>query len=177
VAGAADDVIALLTTAWAEQGARLAAAIELDAARAHGRPAVDAANDDDVVVDAEWSLAEVTGRTMLALGRLEPHGLGNPEPVLVARGARLDGARLAGDPMRPYWRLRLRQDSRTMRAVAQRLPGQEIEVGRLYDVAYSARPSHVRGGGSSEIVVHDLHGHTPLATGQTPETTGQKTVS
>jgi hypothetical protein len=89
----------------------------------------------------------------------------------VARGARLDGARLAGDPMRPYWRLRLRQDSHTVRAVAQQVPTSEIVVGQLYDVAWTPRTGHVRGGGAMEIVVHDLHEHTPLATGQATETT------
>lgn len=150
-----------------------ATAIELAAARWRAEASTpEPPMPDVIVVDGEWSLAEATGRLMFALARLEPHGPGNPEPVLVARGARLDGARLAGDPTRPYWRLRLRQDSHTVRAVAQHLRTAELVVGKLYDVAYTPRQGHVRGGGAVEITVHDLHEHTPLATGQAPETTG-----
>jgi hypothetical protein len=174
--GAVERVTTLLTTTSPDEAARAAAAIEVDAASSQTHAATTS-DDAAVVVDAEWSLAEIGARTMLALGRLEPHGPGNPEPVLIARGARLDGARLAGDPTRPYWRLRLRQDSHTVRAVAQHLRTGEIAVGRLYDVAYSPRPTHVRGGGPTEIAVHDLHEHAPVPTGQTAETTGQKTLS
>ncbi len=168
--GEAPLVRALLTASTADVAMSHAAAIELVAARWQPH----AAEVDPIaplLVDAEWSLAGVTPRLALAIDRLEPCGPGNPEPVLVARGARLDGAKLAGDPTRPYWRMRFRQDSHTVRAVAQRLPGVEIVVERLYDVAYSPRMAQVRGSGAIEIAVHDLHEHTPLATGQANETT------
>lgn len=166
-------VQALLRAATSNDAGSVAAAIELEAAQNRTSRTLDTTTSmRPIVVDAEWSLADVNARLMLALDRLEPFGAGNPEPVLVARAARLDGARLVGDPSRPWWRLRLRQDSHTVRAVAQHLRASDMTVGELYDVAYTPRPGHVRGGGAIEIAVHDLRQHTPLATPQATETTG-----
>ncbi|HEV7732224.1 MAG TPA: hypothetical protein VGR62_08700 [Candidatus Binatia bacterium] len=156
--GEGERVLALLDARTMADAAETAAGIELAAARwaAQANAGFDPPRDVDLEIDAEWPLAAVTPRVALTLGRLEPHGPGNPEPVLVARGARLDGARLAGDPMRPYWRLRLRQDGHTLRATAQGLRSDEMVIGALYDVAYTPRLGQIRGGDMLELVVHDL---------------------
>ncbi|RMF87870.1 MAG: hypothetical protein D6739_00935, partial [Nitrospirae bacterium] len=50
-----------------------------------------------VRVDAPLRFAEVTLRLMEELKRLEPFGMGNPEPLFLTRGVRLKGVRPIGD--------------------------------------------------------------------------------
>ena len=48
-------------------------------------------------VDAEIALDAVDELLAVELGRLEPYGIGNPEPVLGARGVTLDRTRVVGE--------------------------------------------------------------------------------
>lgn len=89
--------------------------------------------------DAELPLGALAPGLALTLRRLEPYGDGNPEPLFLARGVRVDGARLAGDPTRPYQRLRLRQDGRTIRAVATGACIVEAAPDERFDVLYTVR--------------------------------------
>src|SRR6266404_4868580 len=73
-------------------------------------------------IDAEAPLAIATPALAEALAALEPHGPGNPEPTLVARGVEIEGVRRVGDPARPHLRLRLRQDSRALSDQHERQP-------------------------------------------------------
>lgn len=56
-----------------------------------------------LVADAEVSLADLDDRLADELEQLEPHGAGNPRPVLVVRGARVDGHRLLGARGEHLW--------------------------------------------------------------------------
>lgn len=111
----------------------IVAGIELG--RAAGGAGVDLppAEDPGVVV-ADVSLADITPRFVAGLGLLEPCGAGNPIPLLRARGARVDGVRLVGDPARLRAKIRLRQDGRTVTGflrgpgVTEVLPGGVVDV-------------------------------------------------
>jgi hypothetical protein len=59
--------------------------------------------------------------------------------VFLARAVRFDGARLAGDPERPFQRVRLRQDGRTVRAVASGFGAIEAAPDQRFDVLYGVR--------------------------------------
>lgn len=145
----------LATCTDAASSVELAAAVELHTAawRADAERAGVPERDGHValLVDAELPLAALTPLVVASLARLEPCGVGNPEPRFLARDVRVDGARLAGDPARPWWGLRLRQDGRSVRGVLQgRLAVHHRSRG---DVVYALRPGTGRGGGMIEIDV------------------------
>lgn len=50
-----------------------------------------------IVIDAQVSLAEITETLARQVGQLAPFGLGNPDPVLAARGLRAVTTRVMGD--------------------------------------------------------------------------------
>lgn len=125
-------LLALLLASDRSEAERLAAMIEMRTARGERPPQEDI---DPALLDAEISLDDLTPGVLLALARLEPHGVGNPEPLLLVRGVALEGARLVGAPERPFWRLRLRQGNRSRRAVAPLSGVPAPDSGRRYDVA------------------------------------------
>jgi single-stranded-DNA-specific exonuclease len=51
----------------------------------------------EIEVDAEASLSELTAELVGELNRLAPFGVGNPAPMLVARGLRLEEVKRVGD--------------------------------------------------------------------------------
>jgi single-stranded-DNA-specific exonuclease len=113
-------------------------------------------------VDAEVSFATLDDRLALALARLEPHGAGNPEPALLARGVTVEGARLVGDPARSHLKLRLRQDGRTVPAIVFGGGGLDVRAGARLDVVYTPRLSRWQGVERLEVEVLDLR---PALTG------------
>jgi single-stranded-DNA-specific exonuclease len=66
-----------------------------------GRLAPAAALERALDLDAEVALSAVTPALASALAVLEPHGAGNPEPVLLARGVEVHGVGLLGDTRTP----------------------------------------------------------------------------
>lgn len=63
---------------------------------AHARAGAPA-NDAALPVDAEVALDAVDELLAEEVGRMEPFGVGNPEPVLAARGVTLERARVVGE--------------------------------------------------------------------------------
>jgi single-stranded-DNA-specific exonuclease len=96
-------------------------------------------------LDAETSLREVTAELAATLAALEPHGPGNPEPVLLARDVEVQGVGLVGEPSRSHLKLRLRQDSRTVAAMGFGLGHLPVHAGQRVDVAFTPRLSRWRG--------------------------------
>jgi single-stranded-DNA-specific exonuclease len=92
-----------------------------------------------LAIDAELSLAAVTTELAAGLALLEPHGPGNPEPALLARGVRVEGARPVGDPSRPHMKLRLRADGRTIPAIAFGMGHDRVSAGDRVDVVFTPR--------------------------------------
>lgn len=156
-AGLRDDVVALLRAGTPGEARALATSLEVGVAVRGARPVVAPSGDPGpTLVDAELSLARLTPGLVLALAQLEPHGPGNPEPVLLARGVRLEGARLVGDPGRSRWRLRVRQEGRTRRAAAAGIAVPVPDAAARYDVAYVPRLASAAGSHGVEIAVHRL---------------------
>jgi len=140
-AAASDALAALLTTSSADEARARAAAVEV-AAAARRVPRTGDGEErggGPILLDAEVPLDRLTPGLLVALARLEPHGAGNPEPVFLARDVRVDGIRLGGDPLRPWWRLRLRQEGRTRRATAMGMAGAPPPPGSRCDLAYVPR--------------------------------------
>jgi single-stranded-DNA-specific exonuclease len=107
-------------------------------------------------IDAEVSLATVTPALAATLARLEPHGPGNPEPRLVARGVDVEGVRMVGDPARLHLKLRLRQDGRTVPAIGFGLGHLPVNAGDRVDVVFTPRVSRWQGLERLELEVVDV---------------------
>ena len=79
-------------------------------------------------VDAEVDLSEVDWNLYQALGRLEPHGCGNPTPVFAARAVQLTGpGRVIKDK---HLKIRVAQGGRSFTAIAW---GKAAEWGGVTD--------------------------------------------
>lgn len=132
---------------------RFSAAVAAQTATRDMRPCLE--------IDAELSLAQVTTEMARALALCEPHGEGNPEPRFVTRGVRIDGSRMVGDPSRPHLKLRLRQDGRTLPAIAFGQGHLPLVTGDRVDLVFIPRLGTWRGVERLEIEVVAING--PLA--------------
>ena len=122
----------------------------------------DLADEDlrpTLAIDAELPVAAVGWEVHGALGLLPPFGLGNPEPVLLGRAARVRECRAVG---RSGSHLRLLlEDGATQRAavafgrgdLAGRLP-------RLVDIAYTIAVNEWQGNRRLELRLRDLRPST-----------------
>jgi single-stranded-DNA-specific exonuclease len=107
-------------------------------------------------IDAESSLAAVSPAFAATLAAFEPHGPGNPEPTLVARGVDVEGVRLVGDPARSHLRLRLRQDGRTLRAIGFGMGHLPVRAGMRVDIVFTPRLARFQGVERLELEVVDV---------------------
>ncbi len=125
-------------------------ALTEEAARALG--GMDLAPTLDI--DAQLPLRSLRGELVRWLGRLHPHGPGNPEPLFLARRVQVVEARSVG-PQGQHLRLKLRDGDVVWPALAQGLGRHVLTPGQGVDVVYSlARARH--GEGALELRVHDL---------------------
>jgi single-stranded-DNA-specific exonuclease len=137
-----------------ERLASLAARFE----EAVGRHTTPADLEPVLEIDAEIALSNLTPSLGATLAVLEPHGAGNPEPALLVRGAEVEGVRIVGDPARPHLKLRLRQDARTVNAIAFRLGHLPVRYGDRLDAVVTPRVTRWQGSERLEIEVLDVRG-------------------
>lgn len=115
--------------------------------------------------DGELPLEEVTPSLWESLGRLIPYGMGNPEPVFVARAARiLTEPRIVKEKHLKLKLARGANGSAMARGIdamgwrmAERLQSQPLAFGDSLDVAYKIeRNTHPDFGGNLQLVVCDF---------------------
>jgi single-stranded-DNA-specific exonuclease len=117
-----------------------------------------------VEIDAEVPIGSVTPALARTLAALEPHGSGNPPPTLLASGVEVDGARAVGDVARPHLKLRLRQDNRSIPAIAFGLGHLPVTAGQRVDIVFTPRLSQWQGQERLELEVVDVRGaRAPVA--------------
>jgi single-stranded-DNA-specific exonuclease len=107
-------------------------------------------------VDAELSLTDLDGDLFQALGRLGPHGMGNPTPVFAARGLRLAAPpRLLKER---HLKLRMAQGGRILDALAWNWGGraQEWAQGQAVDAAFCLEESMFQGIPALELELKDV---------------------
>lgn len=104
-----------------------------------------------IEIDAEASLADLTGLEVKGLMRFEPCGQGNRKPVLLSRGVELRDAKPVGSDQ-DHLRLMVRDGAVTWRGIAFRQA--EAELDREVDIVYSLQRDW-RGDGV-EIEVLDI---------------------
>jgi single-stranded-DNA-specific exonuclease len=111
--------------------------------------------DSDLVprltIDAEVEPGEVTKELALELKRLEPFGMGNPEPLLMLRGMTVVERRSVGEG---HLRLRLTRDGCSFGAIAFNLGARETSG--LIDIAFFPEMNEWNGSSSLQLRVKDL---------------------
>lgn len=105
-------------------------------------------------IDEELPLRSLRGEEIGWLGRLRPHGMGNPEPTFVSRGVLVEGSWPVGEGGE-HLRLKLRDGPVMWPAIAFRLGQAAPAEGDLLDVVFSFSPDR-RGFGGLELQVKDL---------------------
>lgn len=109
-------------------------------------------------VDAELPLRAIDERCMAELGRLEPFGTGNAEPLFLARDVRVRQRRVVGEQ---HLKLMLEQDGRSMPAIGFGMSEQSVAVEDRLDVLFSVMVNEWNGSLFSELRVRDLRSHRP----------------
>ena len=89
-----------------------------------------------VAAERRLPLSELRGDEIRWLGRMAPHGGGNPEPVLLSRGVRVIERRNVGKDG-GHLRLKLRDGAVSWPAIAFRQEGAGIEKEMLVDIVYA----------------------------------------
>ncbi len=109
-------------------------------------------------ISAELPLEQITPALYQSLRMLEPYGMGNEEPVFVARGLTLNAAPLLIKDQ--HVRLRLRQQQCGMSAIgwrwAERVRPLALEPGSQIDLAYRIRLNEHPDFGGLELEIVDL---------------------
>ncbi len=91
-----------------------------------------------LTIDAEWPLARLTPKTFRALADLEPFGVGNPAPLLLARNVILRGYSAVGDEEN-HLRLKLQQDRIIWDAMAFRQGYWANNMPERIDIVYTPK--------------------------------------
>ena len=112
--------------------------------------------------DAEVHLEKLNFDVYGALQQLEPHGMGNPRPVFVARGVTVQGARRVGrveGDQAPHLQLRLRDGrNATWDAIAWRMGERKADAaeGAKVDVAFHLDVNEWNGETRLQLVILDF---------------------
>jgi single-stranded-DNA-specific exonuclease len=109
-------------------------------------------------IDAEWPLNELRSQEIRFLGKLEPHGQGNPEAALLSRNVSVVEAKTVGQGDR-HLRLKLKCGAVVWPAIAFGWEGAPPEEGSHVDVVYSLssdRYGPSENGGALQLNVQDV---------------------
>ena len=104
-----------------------------------------------LTIDAEVVPGDVTNELAQELKRLEPFGMGNPEPLLMLRGMTVVERRVVGEG---HLRLRLSRDGCSFVAIAFNLA--DRETSGLIDIAFFPEMNEWNGSSSLQLRVKDL---------------------
>jgi len=116
-----------------------------------GNRLTDADLQPVLTIDAEVQPGEVTKELAMDLKRLEPFGMGNPEPVLMLSRMMVLERRPVGDG---HLRLRLSRDRCTFTAIAFNLAGREIP--ETVDIAFYPEMNVWNGTSRLQLRVRDF---------------------
>jgi single-stranded-DNA-specific exonuclease len=115
-----------------------------------------------IKADAEIPLGDLDFKALRELSQLEPHGIDNPRPVFVARGAELIQARRVGKAdgaAPPHLQLKLRDVRRTVWEAVSWRAGErigELSAGMPVDLAFHLDANEWNGERKLQLVVQDF---------------------
>jgi single-stranded-DNA-specific exonuclease len=104
-------------------------------------------------VDAELPLRALDDACFADLDRLEPFGMGNPEPVFLARRLRVRDRRIVGES---HLKLLVEQDGRRLPAIGFGMADLPVTAGDWLDVLFSPMRSDWNGTTTTELRLRDL---------------------
>lgn len=112
-------------------------------------------NEDDLTprleIDLEVQPGDITRELALELKRLEPFGMGNPEPALMVRDMTVVEQRIVGEG---HLRLRLSRDGQTFSAIGFRLASHA--PGSMVDIVFFPEINEWNGSSNLQLRVRDL---------------------
>jgi single-stranded-DNA-specific exonuclease len=111
-----------------------------------------------VTVDGELPLRAIDANCFADLERIEPYGMGNPEPIFLARDARVRDCRIVGET---HLKLILEQDGRRLSAIGFGMADLTVAAGDRLDVLFSPMRSEWNGLDYTELRLRDLRAHQP----------------
>jgi single-stranded-DNA-specific exonuclease len=112
----------------------------------------------ELVIDAEVHLGSLTRQVVEHLEKLEPYGVGNPRPILMAGDVRLVGEPKVVGEKKNHLQLRFSQDSAVVRAVAWNMAGKlkDLAAGTPCAVAFSAGINEWQNRREVQLEVRDI---------------------
>ena len=89
-------------------------------------------------IDAEVLLGVLTLKVVESIETLEPHGMGNPKPLLVANGVRVVGVPKVVGPKLNHLQVKFCQGDTTLKAIAWNMAerGKVLKPGKLCSIAF-----------------------------------------
>ena len=89
-------------------------------------------------IDAEILLGALTVKVVESIDSLEPHGVGNPKPILVANGVRVVGEPKVVGAQKKHLQVRFSQGNTTLKAIAWNMAerGKALKPGKLCSIAF-----------------------------------------
>jgi single-stranded-DNA-specific exonuclease len=108
------------------------------------------------LVDADLPLDAVNDELLAELGRLEPHGAGNPQPVFLAKGIAVLSSQIVGES---HLKLLLRQGKRALPAIGFGMGHLEVGEQDCIDILYSPQHNEWNGRTSLQLRLVDVRGH------------------
>jgi single-stranded-DNA-specific exonuclease len=111
-----------------------------------------------LTIDAEVPLGMLTSRVVEEIESLEPYGIGNPRPMLVASGVRVMGdPRIVGD-RKNHLQLKFSQGSAVVKAIGWNLAerGKKLAANTLCSVAFHAAINEWNGRREVQLEVKDF---------------------
>ncbi len=113
--------------------------------------------EDDFVaetnVDAELSLRDIDEALLADLDRLEPFGMGNPEPIFCSRRVSVASSRIVGEK---HLKLFLRQEGRAVDAIGFGMAERGVREGEAIDVLYTPQQNEWNGRVRLQLRLRDL---------------------
>ena len=111
-----------------------------------------------ILIDAEVMLGDLPLRVVESIESLEPHGVGNPRPILVANRVRVTGdPRPVGD-RKNHLQVRFSQGETTLKAIGWNLAdrGKTLKPGTLCSVAFHPSVNEWQGRRTVEMELKDF---------------------
>jgi len=109
-------------------------------------------------IDAELSLRALDAACFADLERLEPYGMGNPEPIFLTRDVRVRDSRVVGET---HLKLFLEHEGRRVPAIGFGMARASVASGDRLDVLFSPMMSEWNGSEYTELRIRDLRPHQP----------------
>ncbi len=111
-------------------------------------------------VDAELPLRALDDGCFADLERIEPYGIGNPEPVFLARDVRVRDRKIVGET---HLKLLVEQDGRWLPAIGFGMSDVNVAAGDRLDVLFSPMLNEWNGNRTVELRLRDLRTAQPVS--------------